>query len=294
MDLEKYRKAVAESYDSMAEYIDRIRIKDFRRETTFECIVTASVTKCYDFTRHVATLKKGTATFYYLGTLRGLCEELIAITYLQSLPKAELNEILEFRIPFEMQETIIKQAEFFDVYNPHQLIIHPDWMMADDRIEFIRNRPIKKGRAKRKGYKELPSIWKMAQQVGFSDLYNYLYFATSSLVHFRIETLLKMGWNSGAIEGETMKNGIFSPYNYENYYWYFNVFYGNWIFSEMIRNYNKTLGFSNKIKQKISQLEKLKKKITWPELTTFEHMNIRVEPMHYIMHAMRMIKKEES
>jgi hypothetical protein len=108
----------------------------------------------------------------------------------------------------------------------------------------------------------------MAERTGLKELYDYLYHATSTFVHFNPYNLMRMGW------GE-LPNIQFSAKNFVKYYNEFAIFYSASLFCKLchwgIENgYLSDLNIED-IKPVEEILDNLSRR---PELITFEEMNI--------------------
>jgi hypothetical protein len=108
----------------------------------------------------------------------------------------------------------------------------------------------------------MPSVREMAKHSDLLELYEYVYHATSSLVHFNPRILLRMGWG-------VLPDIQFSTQNFEDYYSDFSCFYslyllskfGKWLVEIDFLNASAAIEF-----QKIDDL--LDAESRWPELVT--------------------------
>ena len=121
---------------------------------------------------------------------------------------------------------------------------------------------------KKSGKQSLPSARFMANKSGLSQLYDYIYHAMSIFVRFNPHILLRMGWGD-------LPEITFSTRHFNAYYRHFACFYGAYLFKELctwmisIDLLDKAVGTDL---QKIVDL--LEKETRWPEIVTFEEMNI--------------------
>ena len=113
----------------------------------------------------------------------------------------------------------------------------------------------------------------MATDGKLIKLYDYLYSASSSHVHFNPHIILRTGWSKDLDERPQVHK--FSTNNFDQYYEDFIIYYGCFLFVEMIKAFKKDLNltkeFLNHYKAIKSILEKEKR---IPELVTFEEFNI--------------------
>ncbi|QNF34215.1 hypothetical protein HUW51_16350 [Adhaeribacter swui] len=158
--------------------------------------------------------------------------------------------------------------------NPTQIVLSPQKLIPQSRIDFVKNKPNDRKQELKKGYKVLPSVYVMAKKTGYEELYTYFYYATSSLVHFRPDILAKMAWGTFGEDGR-LKDYTVSIKNFSNYYLEFNLVYGTYLFKEFIGNHFYEVAMS--IENKLDWIKKIDALLDrdWPELVTFEHMNIK-------------------
>ena len=143
--------------------------------------------------------------------------------------------------------------------------------------------------------KEIISIWKklgwsrgrpstrdLADRAGLLELYDFLYAATSRIVHFTPQSLLRMGWcNIPGTDPSTIDDSdkfSYSLSHFTGYHAQFTRFYGARLFLDIYESFrarfpdNETVLSAVSILQ--SELEGLNR---WPEVVTFEEMNIPFE-----------------
>lgn len=259
--------------------IDQLRMFSVKRgELEFEHLVRSAYTKCYDFIVYCCSTKEIESAFFRLPGLRSICEDLITINYLTNLDVKERDEIIILLSSQELFESIIVQENFFQKYNPAQILVPSDLIPAVER-EKINNKH-KKTKEPNSQYISLPSVFKMAKDYGFEDLYKYLYHASSKAVHFSVDTLLKMGW--GNIDKDTdVIEGKSSYKNYHLYYHDFSIFYASYIFLKQTHVFKSIIPISTELIDGVNVLMKKNENIDWPELTTFDQLNIK-EPSRII------------
>jgi hypothetical protein len=118
--------------------------------------------------------------------------------------------------------------------------------------------------------KKFPSISHMATDAKLFELYDYLYAATSEMVHFSPHTLMRSGWS----KKEAPLNHRFSTSHFNKYYCLFNKFYGTYLFVMFCKTFKKELGLSKETMQIVKDLESdLFLDSRWPEI--FEEMNVK-------------------
>ena len=163
----------------------------------------------------------------------------------------------------------IAQWEYFKINKPGQTLYYED--SFPEKLKSI-DKEIK-AHFKRKfpgsNFKStFPSVHYMAKETELLELYNYLYHATSTFVHFHPQNLFRMGWGD-------FPSSKFSTTHFQHYYNYFLIYYGALLFCELSEWQLKN-GFlegfdSEDIKSIRETLGNISRS---PELVTFEEMNI--------------------
>ena len=258
-------------------------------------VLRAALAKSYEF--NCVVTKSKDAPFFLMATLRGMCEDVIVLKFIQSFKVEDRNEILELLLKIGIFEALHNQEEFFDQHRSFQPILKPTGSKAD--IDKLRDEVLKLRRAysSETPNNHLPSIRKMAKSQGLLPFYEYLYSATSRLVHFSPQVLLRMGWGP---EPKPDMDVTFSTDHFKDYYTAFNQLYGTFLFIMFFDNFKAELSFDvtwNGI------LEQLRKYINdwprWPELVTFEEVN-QAEPtphqytMRQILHSAATVIRDKT
>jgi hypothetical protein len=264
---------IKKKYSKLNVDIEAIRGFDMRKhDLEFAHVVQCAYIKAYDFLMYCCSNKDPESAFFRLPLLRSVCEDLITISYIKNLPEVEIKSFLTELASDDLYQSIIIQEKFFTKYNPAQMIVSSNLIPQAEKAKLL-TKPKNKAGAEKAGFAVLPSVAKMAKQTGLEDLYEYLYHATSQLVHFNPNTLLKMGWGDIDPDGT-----IHAKISYKNYYLYYNaflVFYASYLFIEQTKTFDSIIALSDNIKKLTNQLESGFKKIDWPEIITFDHLNIK-------------------
>ena len=278
-------------YKSFESEIEKLRSVGtlINMEPGLEEIAISAYVKCYDFMIYICNLDKAENAFFQLPFLRGMCEDLISVSYLLTLSENEIKSIVLSKQIREFRSSLESQEKFFKKNNPIQPIV-PKQVVPDlsKCIEFYKNRGLKITE------RYLPSVQKMSKKVGLEDLYNFLYFATSKTVHFDIVTLLSMGWGEMDKEKGTI-SPVFSYQNNYHHYYKFVFFYTSKIFIEQTTKFRSIVDKNGNTISKLESLIQGYKLIDWPTIITFEQMNLP-RPQHsanILLRAMINIRKEE-
>ena len=105
-----------------------------------EALIQAATSKCVEF--NIAANRKITHTempFFLMSTLRGICEDLIWLTYLARMEKRKAEELIGHKIQRGTLEGLNAQRQFFEANNPTQPILGSS-LNAEDEIQSARNK----------------------------------------------------------------------------------------------------------------------------------------------------------
>lgn len=238
-------------------------------ENLFEKVTKAAFVKLYEF--NCTVIKSDDENiFFMMPVLRGICEDYIALKFISDELDADKDRVVELKFNEDLYKSARVQWEFFKKNHPDQILFYqkdfPD--QEGDYTNELRRLMIANGIGLSSKNASLPTAYEMAKRAEILELYKYLYHATSSLVHFNPGILVRMGW--GKIPEIT-----FSVKNFNNYYKDFACFYGTYLYIEFgkwILSINLIDKSIERALQQISDL--LKARDRWPELVTFEEMNI--------------------
>jgi Family of unknown function (DUF5677) len=207
-------------------------------------------------------------SFFLQPALRGLCEDVIALKYLiEKIDSEDADLLITAWMSQQTSESIEKQEKFFQSNRPYQPIL-------SNRRSEISNSLLSKLKPLKQKYgwrKDKPSVSQMAKSCGLDEVYDYLYAATSRTVHFSPSVLFRMGWGSEKPD----QPYTFSTAHFNGYYDSFNVFYGSYLFVLLCETIKSHCQFSDNFDEAIKNIKKeLNEWLRWPEMITFEEMNV--------------------
>lgn len=246
-----------------------------------EALIQASTAKCVEFNLLAnRTDKRAGPAFVLLSSLRGICEDLIYLSFLSRLGNKESNELAGLLLAQHISKGLSAQQDFFAANNPAQPILRGGRTTTDasQRVTDVRNKLrsfwASVGSVKSAG----PNIRDMATEVGLLSTYEYIYFASSNFVHFNPQALLRTGW--AQYEDGPFK---FSIRNMNDYYRAFSSFYGAVLFIGFHASFGEEHFDSNLDAQITRLLELIGHTQRWPEVITFEEMN-QQPPSYFLPH----------
>jgi len=238
-------------------------------EQIFFNLVHASIIKTIEFCKTVIQSDK--QQHFFSSSLRGICEEYISLKFIHKFAENNKNEIVTQLAREEIYTSSIAQWNFFKQKNIDQKLYYNENHITDiDDIKANIRNLIGTQHYRQNSNESLPSVRRRAKEIGCLNFYNYIYHGTSSLVHFSPRIMMRMGWgNLPEIE--------FSTENFQKYYKDFNIFYGLYLLTELYEWASSENYLDNCISNKsaINEINNiLQQSHRWPELVTFEEMNI--------------------
>jgi hypothetical protein len=234
----------------------------------FARTLKAGLAKNYELNCVIFDAENPTNPFALTAALRGLCEDIIGLKYISTFDLSDRDEAIILLTTESTFDFIEKQKTFFALFRPRQLVLGKDNAAeeAKKKRQELANFKKKYGWKSRNDW---PTIREMAEATGLLAFYDYLYAVTSSFVHFSPRNLLRMGW------GVTHHTIRYSTSNFAEYYDAFNQFYGVFLFITFCTSFCSLLGCKEEFKVSVTKLiEILDAETRWPELVTWEEMNM--------------------
>ncbi len=250
----------------------------------FSSLVRSSLIKNYEFLKLVYLEDKFDSYFFITSFLRGIVEDIIVLESIHSLSDEKREKLLRGIQLLEINERASKQWDFFQKYRPFQPVIDKA-IHIEEAVQDVQNiwREIGWASFETKPRKTMPPIIQLAKKLapGVLDLlYEFIYRLSSSTVHFSPQTMLKMGW--GRIDDKNNFSGTISVKHMANYYKAFSQIYGTLLFSFYFEFFSEEVA-ATATEQKIivSMRKSILKEMRWPEMITFEEMNLPVPKAYH-------------
>ena len=252
-------------------------------EGLLDALVQAAVWRCIEF--NVAanrTAKRVEEAFFLLSNLRGICEDLIYLTYLSRMEETHSKKLIKMLLKKNTLDGLSIQKQFFSTNNPFQPVLGGDSSSADEHQRELRQFWKSLGSPRRDG----PSMRDMADYVGLSYTYEFIYFAASNFVHFNPLVLLRNGWK------EMGGSVVFSARRMDKHYRSFSSFYGAVLFVGMAASFEQK-HFETTLGAEVEHLVEIIGRVQrWPEIITFEEMN-KKPPLYFLTYAIGRVAREE-
>lgn len=259
-------------YAKFEPWLETRRVGKLRKGRMFDCCVRSATAKLFDFNTSIVTLvlqKKPIPAFFVAGSLRGSCEDLIVLGYLQDVPNIQRDEILSNWLSHEIHTNVLTQTAFFRKNRPfqnilatsdqtvlqkHITLVHPHWKALGFNLK-------PDGIA--------PSTWAMAKKAGISEVYEFFYRFSCDIVHFNPAVLLRFGW------ADDPSKPRFDASNFDLYYQSFGLVYGAYLWCLFLQLLRRNLRGSKESRVAEKELVKwLKHHERWPEMVTREELNL--------------------
>ena len=247
-----------------------------------ENILNASFIKNLEFNLSI-TASGENNLFFFLPILRGLCEDIIFINYtFNVIEKSDRQVFILLCQALDWEKSIAAQDTYFSSVRDFQPVLTVkminDIILDKIDVDLIQNTLREKYGWRRK----FPTVKQIAEDGAMSDLYDFLYAATSRLVHFNPQNLLQMTWGEIDRNVGKIKKIKISLEHFKKYYSDFCLFYGFLLFKTFVNTFQEILKVD--LSDELTQIEDFFKAKRWPELITFEEMNISVEEGRKMFH----------
>ena len=279
-------------FTSLRAYVDDVGQEQATgKDKLFSMCIRSSFVKCYEFNLYAWDEDYSESSFHWLSTLRGICEDIIVLNYVQDICEIDRNQLLFYLQIHELNDSLKVQNAFFQKARPQQAVIHSKLTSAElEKLESdIRNIWRTNGWPDMKK-KVMPPTYQIAQKSGrdiLQTLYEYMYRLTSKSVHFSVRGLLRHGW------GE-LPNCTFSTKHFSRYYTMFGRIYGAFMFCiyfELFGTY-----FPREDEEIKILVDKIRRSILkfsrWPEMVTPEEMNMEPPEIKLLQQVVSFIQAD--
>ena len=260
----------------------------------FSICLRASFAKCYDFNLFVWDEYNSSGAFFWLPMLRGICEDIIVLNYAQKIPPREREILFSRLMQHDIHTRLTTQEAFFSVTRPLQPVLKP-WMTTS-AVETLEDDIRSIWRAHgwpRMNRGVIPVIRQIAEKDRdevLTKLYDYLYRLASHTVHFNVGALFRTGWGDKLGSRHT-----FSVKHFNDYYAACGRVYGAYMFCAYFELFARFLRPGKTIKPRIDDIRNsILSIIRWPEMVTFEEMNIPVPKPNILVNALSVVVSQES
>ena len=163
-----------------------------------------------------------------IALLRPMCEEIIWSDYLVSLPPDDATLLLRCMARLGLYDTFAAQKSYSEAVKMGDLGFSPE---SEARLSASAEEAAKdlKMLSKKLGWPErklvMPTTKYLAKVTNRLEMYNFLYHATSRVVHFSVTELMRLVWGR---PGEIRVASNF----FDRYWGDFSLYWGGWIYAQ--------------------------------------------------------------
>ena len=255
------------------------------KSNIYHSAVIAAFAKALEFNVFLYKNRSPKNSFFHSPFLRGLCEDLITLKFINKNFKKDQEQLVESYMFYLLLQSMLAQKSFLKRTVPFQQspLFKDLEILISNREEELKILMAANGLNKERLF---PSVEHMAIDAQLKHLYDFLYHATSRMVHFSPNILLRMGWYKK--DGPT----IFSSQNFYKYYDQFNKFYASYLLLEFCSSFKKQMGFKKDILDHFKAIKnQLLNDAFYPELVTFEELNLR-RPNDFFINLIKELAKQ--
>lgn len=277
MNIPKNKKTLpAESLprmlDPLRPLVKRIATVCSIENSFLNCLISSFV-KTFEFV-DLASKQEPETAFFMVPALRGITEDIIYFRFLSPFPNKIRGQVVSDMHLLELSKKSQQQNSFFKTFRPVQPVL-PQMNFNEEEIKdrlrlFWRQNgwPNLYGR-------EVPPVRQIAEksEPGLLEVvYDFIYRLTSNMVHFDPQVLLRAGW------GKIPEGPITFSYSHMGpYYLAVSRIYGSCLLCLYFEFFDKFLGPSQEEEKAVAELRRyLLVACRWPEMVTFEEMNLPV------------------
>ncbi len=236
------------------------------------CLISSFV-KAFEFA-DLASKQKPETAFFIVPALRSIAEDIICFRFLSSFPDEIRERVVADMQLFKLSKRSQKQNAFFETFRSLQPVLPPANFNEEEIKRRLRLFWRENGWPNLQS-KEMPPVREIAEKSDqglLEVVYDFLYRLTSSMVHFDPQILLRAGW--GKIpEGPI----IFSCAHMGPYYLAASRIYGSFLLCLYFEFFGQFLRPGKEEERAVAEIRKyLLLVCRWPEMVTFEEMNLPV------------------
>ncbi|MFY9557443.1 MAG: DUF5677 domain-containing protein [Blastocatellia bacterium] len=278
-------------FEALTAFVNRVSVGS-ARQSFFTLCVKASLSKCFEFNLAVRSEKNLDESFFWMPALRGICEDLIVLNFVKTMPRSDRDKLILKLMAHDVRSRISLQDRFFKDIHIHQPVL---------RIKDVANQIVVLESEiqqiwKRHGWNlsrgTMPQIRQIAERQGhpvLASLYDYLYRSTSAAVHFNVQSLLRSGWGPSKVEF------TFSTKNFSPYFRSYARVYGAFLFCVYFEFFGRFLRPGSVVARRVAEIRKeLLLTPRWPEMVTFEEMNLEPPKTNIILETLLAVVESEN
>ena len=265
--------------------VDRTSTVEFDPLRPYSTCLKYSFSRSFHFAE-LASRQEPDDAFFLVPALRAITEDIIFFRFLSKSSDEDREMVIRHLMAIDVADKVEHQQNFFRSFRPFQQVLSfreenakvIDTMKDDLRSFWRKSGWPNLGKRSRKVY--MPPIREMAlkSDPGMLEVaYDFIYRLTSGEVHSTPRTLLRMGWGESESITELPAQATFSTNSLGLYHLSVLQVYGTYILCLWSELFGDKIGASQQDHAAFLALRAhLMSKARWPEMVTFEEMNIAV------------------
>ena len=236
----------------------------------------------------LAAEQDAASAFFIVPALRAVTEDLILFRFLEKTGSPEERDmVIRNLMLIDVHEKVYYQSQFFRKFRPFQPVLAP----RADSAQQIKDakRELAKywrdhGWPKISERNAVPPIQQLAEKSDpglLEVVYDFIYRLASGEVHSTPRTLLRLGWGTSGKPGDAPLESKFSTKNLARYYLEVAQIYSTYVVCLWFELFEDRLQATEDELTAVAGLrEYLLLKVRWPEMVTFEEMNLKPPVAH--------------
>lgn len=264
-------RTLSEVISPLRPFVERTSVVRSPMENVFSSCLKASFVSAFEFV-DIASKEEVGSAFFLTPALRRLTEDIIYFRYMSDRPEQARERVIRDMMELEVMRNLKHQDSFFSRFRPFQPVIgeqEVDIRKIEENIRLFW-----KNNGWRLNNRVSPSVKDIAKasDPGLLDIvYDFIYRLASGAVHFNPQVLLRSGWGDKSMEEIKV-----SPGNMGRYYVSLNKIYGSFLLCLYFEFFGQFLRPRQEEKVIVKELREYLYGFRWPEMVTFEEMNIDV------------------
>jgi len=260
-------------YEKLQELYNQIDVSelqtiDVNSSSIFEGLLRVAFCKCIQLNQMIHESINNDNSFLYLPNIRGICEEIIVLKFIDDLISDSDKDILLLSMSkLTIAKELREQELFIRKYRPAQPVLKEDFAnnFKGEEISEVLNRNGINGN-------KMPPTAQMADRIGLKELYDYLYRGSCSFVHFNPRIMQRTIW----AEKNSTKVYKTSITNFHKYYFSFSSFYCSYLLVLLYKYFGHYFHLSTEhVKIFVEIKEFIRRTRHYPELVTFEEVDLK-------------------
>ena len=266
-------------------FAERIAIVRSPTEQLYSYFLSASFVRAFEFV-DLASKQESENAFFLVPALRGITEDIIYLQFLSPFNHEIRQQVLYNMIQLEVEKQLVDQNSFFQKFRSFQPVLLPAIAGTDKMKKQLLSFWQKNGWPNLRNLS--PPTREIAEKSGSVSLhiiYDFIYRFTSRMVHFNPQLLLRSGW------GNCPEEVKISTRNMGRYYLSVSQIYGSYLLCLYFEFFGQFFSLNQEEEDAVRELrEYLLRLSRWPEMITFEEMNLEVPKREFwptgFFHAM--------